>query len=112
VVTAVNLDKWNSLSADQQKLITDTIKTDFENPAWAAAQMALVNDIACLTGNGACPTGEVRDMTLVDVSDADFNRAKTVLIEQVLPEWSERAGGNWGQRWSDSVGKVVGVTIQ
>jgi len=112
VVTAVNLDKWNSLSADQQKLITDTIKTDFEDPAWAAAQMALVNDIACLTGNGTCPAGEVRDMTLVDVSDADFNRAKAVLVEQVLPEWSERAGGNWGQRWSDSVGQVVGVTIQ
>jgi hypothetical protein len=51
-------------------------------------------------------------MTLVEVSDADFTRAKTVLVEQVLPEWSERAGGNWGQRWSDSVGKVVGVTIQ
>jgi hypothetical protein len=51
-------------------------------------------------------------MTLVEVSDADFNRAKTVLVEQVLPDWSARAGGNWGQRWSDTVGKVVGVKIQ
>jgi len=111
VVTAVNLDKWNSLTDAQRTLITNTIKTDFEDPAWAAAQTALVNDIACLTGNGACPSGEARNMTLVEVSDADFNRAKAVLVEQVLPEWSERAGGNWGQRWSDSVGEVVGVKI-
>lgn len=112
VVTAVNLDKWNSLTDAQRSLITQTIKKDFEDPAWAAAQSALQNDIACLTGNGACPAGDARDMTLVEVSDADFNRAKTVLVEQVLPDWSERSGGDWGQRWSDSVGKVVGVSIK
>lgn len=112
VVTAVNLDKWRSLTEAQRKLITETIKKDFEDPAWASAQKALQNDIACLTGNGTCPAGTARNMTLVEVSDADFNRAKTVLVEQVLPDWSKRAGGNWGQRWSDSVGKVVGVTIK
>jgi TRAP-type C4-dicarboxylate transport system substrate-binding protein len=112
VVTAVNMDKWKSLTDAQRKLITETVKKDFEDPAWAAAQSALQTDIACLTGNGPCPVGDARGMTLVEVSDADFNRAKTVLIEQVLPDWSKRAGGNWGKRWSDSVGKVVGVTIQ
>jgi TRAP-type C4-dicarboxylate transport system substrate-binding protein len=112
VVTAINLNKWKSLTEAQRTLITQTIKKNFEDPAWAAAQSALQNDIACLTGKGVCPVGEVRNMTLVEVSDADFNRAKTVLVEQVLPDWSARAGGNWGQRWSDTVGKVVGVKIQ
>ncbi len=112
VVTAINLDKWNSMSEANRKLITDTIKTDFEDPAWEVAQTALVNDIACLTGNGPCAAGDARNMTLVEVSDADFNRARTVLVEQVLPDWAARAGGNWGQRWSDTVGKVVGVTIK
>ena len=46
VVTAINLDKWNSLSADQQALITSEVATGFEDPAWASAQDALVNDIA------------------------------------------------------------------
>jgi TRAP-type C4-dicarboxylate transport system substrate-binding protein len=112
VVTAINLDKWKSLTEAQRNLITQTIKKDFEDPAWASAQSALKDDIACLTGNGACPAGDARNMTLVEVSDADFNRARTVLIEQVLPDWSARAGGNWGQRWNDSVGKVVGVSIK
>ncbi len=111
VVTAMNLDRWNSLSAETQELITSTIASDFEAPAWASAQDALVNDIACLTGNGDCPAGDARDMVLVEVSDADFETARAVLVETVLPEWAERAGDEWATRWNDSVGATVGVTI-
>jgi len=112
VVTAINLDKWNGMSAENQTLLSDQIKTSFEDPAWASAQDALVNDIACLTGNGDCPSGDARSMTLVDVSDADFTRARDILTGEVLPEWAERAGGDWSARWNDSVGKVVGVEIK
>lgn len=111
VVTAINLDKWNSMSADTQKLIQDSIAADFEDPAWSVAQGALANDISCLTGKGECTSGESRSMTLVEVSDADFQHARTILVEQVLPEWAERAGGDWVQRWNESVGQAVGVTI-
>lgn len=112
VVTAINLDKWNGLSAEDQAVLTDQIKTGFEDPAWASAQDALVNDIACLTGNGDCPAGDARSMTLVSVSDADFTRARDILTSEVLPEWAERAGADWATRWNDSVGKVVGVEIK
>ena len=112
VVTAINLDKWNDMSAENQTLLTDQIKTGFEDLAWASAQDALVNDIACLTGNGECPSGDARSMTLVEVSDADFTRARDILTSEVLPEWAERAGGDWSTRWNDSVGKVVGVEIK
>jgi TRAP-type C4-dicarboxylate transport system substrate-binding protein len=111
VVTAINLDKWNSLGADKQALLTEQIASGFEDPAWASAQNALVNDIACLTGNGDCPSGEARSMTLVEVSDEDFTRARDILTSEVLPEWAERAGGDWAERWNASVGQVVGVTI-
>ncbi|MEO0577506.1 MAG: C4-dicarboxylate ABC transporter substrate-binding protein, partial [Pseudomonadota bacterium] len=47
----------------------------------------------CLTGNGDCPAGDARSMTLVEVSDADFEKARGVLVGQVLPDWAERAGG-------------------
>lgn len=112
VVTAANLDKWNSLDTATQDAIRESIKADFEDPAWAAAQGALVSDIACLTGNGECTVGEARSMTLVEVSDADFEKARNILTTEVLPEWAERAGGDWAQRWNDSVGDVVGVTIE
>ena len=111
VVTAINMDKWNSLDAKTQELISTQVSSGFEEPAWASAQDALVNDIACLTGNGDCPSGDARSMTLVEVSDQDFARARDILTGEVLPEWAERAGAEWAARWNDSVGKAVGVTI-
>lgn len=111
VVTAINLDKWNSLSAETQELIQTQVAAEFEAPAWASAQAALTNDIACLTGNGACTSGDARSMTLVEVSDADFETARNILVTEVLPGWGERAGSDWVKRWNASVGAVVGVTI-
>ena len=111
VVTAMNMDKWNSLDPATQSLITANVASEFEGPAWDVAQDALVNDIACLTGNGDCPAGDARGMTLVEVSDADFDRARKVLVGTVLPDWAGRAGGDWAARWNASVGKTVGVTI-
>ena len=112
VVTAMNMDKWNGLDAGTQSLIQTEIKSKFEDAAWDTAQDALVNDVACLTGNGDCPSGEARSMTLVDASDADFAKARNILTSEVLPDWAERAGGDWAARWNASVGKVVGVEIK
>ena len=111
VVTAINMDKWNALDAATQELITAKVASDFEAPAWASAQGALVNDIACLTGNGACASGDARSMTLVEVSDADMASARDILVGEVLPDWASRAGAEWAGRWNDSVGAVVGVTV-
>lgn len=111
VVTAINLDRWNSLSSEMQDLIESSIRTEFEDPAWAVAQDGLVNDVACLTGNGDCPYGEARDMVLVEASTGDLERATEILLSRVLPDWAARAGHDWAARWNDEVGSVVGVTI-
>lgn len=111
VVTAMNMDAWNALAADQQSALMDAIKTEFEEPAWAAAQDGLAMDIACLTGTSECTLGDARDMTLVEGGQADVEAARTILIEQVLPDWAERAGGDWAQRWNASVGETTGVQI-
>ena len=112
VVTAMNLDRWNAMDAEMQGAIEAAIAAEFEDPAWASAQTALVDDIACLTGNGSCPAGEARDMVLVEATDADRQTARTILTGEVLPEWAERAGGDWKARWNESVGATVGVTIE
>ncbi len=111
VVTAMNMDKWNSLDADTQEKLQTLIKTDFEDPAWESAQSALENDIACLTGNGECPYGDARSMTLVEATDEDFATAKEILVSEVLPGWAERAGDDWVKRWNETVGQVTGVTV-
>ncbi|MBO6932789.1 MAG: TRAP transporter substrate-binding protein, partial [Roseibium sp.] len=99
VVTAINLDKWNSLSEDQQAALEQGVKDHLEAPAWKTAQNALENDVACLTGTGECPYGEARGLVLVEASEADQARARDVLITEVLPDWAERAGGDWAKRW-------------
>ena len=111
VVTAMNMDRWNSLSAEQQDLIQTRLAEDFEAPVWAEAETALANDVACLTGTGDCASGETRDMVLVEVSEADMARARDVLETRVLPDWADRAGDDWVARWNDSVGAATGVTV-
>ena len=111
VVTAMNLEKWESLDEATQTLIQTQITENFEAPAWAAAAAALETDIACLTGSGDCPAGDPADMTLVEPTEADVETANRVLRETVLPDWAERAGDDWAQRWSETVGAAVGVQL-
>lgn len=111
VVTAMNMEQWNALSPELQDELMSAIRTEFEDPAWSTAQGALASDIACLTGNGECPYGEARDMTLVEATEADMEKARTILVEEVLPEWADRAGEDAARRWNESVGAVTGVTV-
>lgn len=111
VVIAMNKDRYDGLSAEEQGQLKAAVKAGLEDKAWAAAQGGLENDIACLTGKGECPAGKSATMMLVEASAADMEAARSVLEAEVLPDWAERAGANWATRWNDTVGKVVGVTV-
>jgi TRAP-type C4-dicarboxylate transport system substrate-binding protein len=111
VVTAINMDTWNGLSAEDQATLESAIKEQFEDPAWEVAQDGLAMDIACLTGTSECTLGDARDLTLVEASEEDVARARDILVTQVLPDWAERAGDDWAQRWNASVGEATGVSI-
>ena len=111
VVTAMNMDQWNALSPELQDTLVSSLESDFADPAWESAQNALEGDIACLTGEGECIAGEARDMTLVEPTEEDYARSEELLRTEVLPEWAERAGAETAQRWNETVGQTVGMTI-
>ncbi|SIT04690.1 TRAP transporter substrate-binding protein [Paracoccus saliphilus] len=111
VVIAMNADRFDSLSAEQQEMLSKAVVEGLEAPAWEVAQGGLANDIACLTGNGDCPSGEPATMTLVEPSEEDVEAARKILAEEVLPDWASRAGDEWAARWNDSVGQAVGISI-
>lgn len=111
VVTAVNLDKWESLDPAVQAFLTEKAATAFENPAWEDAEGALARDIACLTGSGECARGPTASMTLVEVSAEDQAKAIAILEEEILPDWAQRAGSDWAQRWNETVGAALDVSI-
>ncbi|MGJ3265616.1 MAG: TRAP transporter substrate-binding protein [Salinarimonas sp.] len=110
VVTAMNLDRWQSLSSATQDFLVAQVSEHFEEPAWADAQGALERDVACLTG-GDCAVETEADMTVVEASEEDRRTAMAALRETVLPDWAERAGSDWAQRWNQSVGQATGVEI-
>ncbi len=112
VVIAMNADRFDGLSPDQQQMLKQAVAEGLEAPAWDAADGGLENDIACLTGQGECTSGEAASMTLVPPSDEDVATAREILISDVLPDWVTRAGADWVARWNETVGKTVGVTIQ
>ncbi|WP_110649854.1 TRAP transporter substrate-binding protein [Salinicola peritrichatus] len=109
VITAINQDKWGSLSADEQQLIQDQVNQQFVAPVWANAKTETQRGIACLTGQGECPLGEPADMTLVKPTDADIQRAHQALEESVLPAWAGRVDADTLTQWNASVGKIVGL---
>lgn len=111
VVTAMNMDRWQSLSPELQGLIQSEIEAEFEEPAWNTAAASLETDLDCLTGRAECPMGDPASLRLVETSEEDRETARRILVETVLPDWAERAGGDWKERWNASVGEATGVQI-
>lgn len=111
VVIAMNAERFDGLTADQQTMLTGAVAEGLEAPAWDAAQGGLEGDIACLTGDAACE-GSRASMTLVEASEDDLAQAREILLAEVLPDWSARAGEGWAARWNETVGRTVGLNIE
>lgn len=111
VVVAMNGDRYDALSAEQQQSLSSAVVEGLETPAWAAAGDALANDVACLTGGEGCTIETAAAMTLVEPTEADIQTARRLLTEEVLPDWAARTDAEWISRWNETVGATVGVTI-
>jgi TRAP-type C4-dicarboxylate transport system substrate-binding protein len=105
---AMNMDKWNSLTADQQTLMQTEIAT-LTDAMWA--ETATEDDVAisCITG-GECAIGEAGSMTLVEPSAADLALRDTVATDVVLARWAERCGAECAANWNETVGSILGLT--
>ncbi len=109
VLTAMNGNKWASLSAETQKWLQNEIQTNYENPVWESAVEETREGIACLTGKGECVRGEPGDMVLVEATEEDFNEVSRHLQATLLPNWADRVDQKWVDRWNETIGKVTGL---
>lgn len=105
---AMNMGKWNSLSADQQALLQSEIAT-LNEAMWQ--ETATEDDVAisCITG-GACEIGEAGSMTLVEPSAKDLAARDKIATEVVLARWAERCGAECADNWNKTVGPILGLT--
>lgn len=104
---AMNMDKWNSLSADQQKVLTDEIAA-LTDEMWAETATEDEVAISCITG-GKCDIGEPGAMVLVEPSAEDLALRDKIANEVVLARWAERCGEDCATNWNATVGSILGL---
>ncbi|MDX1737874.1 MAG: TRAP transporter substrate-binding protein, partial [Alphaproteobacteria bacterium] len=108
---AMNMDKWNAMSAEQQADLKARLDK-LTDSKWEATAKEDEVAIACLTSD-SCPLGAdapLGGMTLVTPSAADLAARDKVANDVVLARWADRCGEECAANWNDTVGKVLGMT--
>ena len=107
---AMNMDKWNAMSAEQQALFQEEIAA-LTDRMWA--ETATEDDIAisCITG-GDCAIGDKGNMKLVEPSADDLAIRDKIATEVVLARWAERCGEDCAANWNATVGPILGLTAK
>jgi TRAP-type C4-dicarboxylate transport system substrate-binding protein len=108
-VQAVNLDSWKRMGPEVQKFFTEQFAR-FEDKMWATGAAALADAENCNFDKQPCKMGKMAKMTLVPVKASDMEEHKRLLEGTVLKNWAKRCGDACAKEWSDSVGKVLGLT--
>lgn len=107
---AMNMGKWNAMSADQQALLTKEIAA-LTDRMWAETATEDDVAIACITG-GKCEIGEKGGMKLVEPSEADLKLRDSIATDVVLARWAERCGEECVANWNETVGPILGLTAK
>ncbi len=108
---AINLDKWNSLSREQQ----GQLESGFDglvDQIWDFSEELYVDAMNCNTGQEPCERGTPYSLSEVEVTAADLETVKSALVETSLPIWAEqcnRVNDGCEQAWLDTVGQALGL---
>jgi TRAP-type C4-dicarboxylate transport system substrate-binding protein len=111
VVTAMNMDTWNSFTKAEQNKLLNSIDKKITTPAWIKTDYETSEGEKCLTGQD-CSYGKANNMKLVKVQDADKTLSKEILVTKVIPKWVKKVSPQIVQEWNDSVGKIVNITAK
>lgn len=110
VVQVANVDFWNSLSAEDQKLISGKLAVA-EKELWAMAPTIHEYGIICSTGTKKCPlSGEAGGMKFIPTSKGDRAKLKGILENTVIPTWKEscnKAFSECGATFDATIGKIL-----
>ncbi len=105
---AMNMDKWNAMSAEQQKLLTDEVAA-LTDRMWTETATEDEVAISCITG-GACEIGEPGAMVLVEPTAEDLALRDKIANDVVLARWADRCGAECAENWNSTVGAILGLS--
>lgn len=107
---AMNLNKWQKLSPNQQQLLLREVST-LSNTMWEETAREDAVALSCLS-EGPCHLGEVGQMSLSEPTSEDLKQRKRIAKETILPRWAERCGPECTANWNRTVGKVIGLRAE
>ena len=107
----VNINAWNKLSPDTQKLI-QAQATELEERSWKSTIAETEDGVFCTTGTGPCPAGPPGKLKLVKPSEDDFKARDKALNEIVLKSWAKRCGAECAAKWTELIGKKYGLVAK
>ena len=108
---AINLAKWNALSADQKVKMTDAFKK-FETEVWAYSRELFEDASRCNVGKEPCKTVKKFTMKDVPVKAGDQQMIRDALTTVSLPVWSELCDKSYDKCsaiWKQTIGPLVGI---
>ncbi|HSV60315.1 MAG TPA: TRAP transporter substrate-binding protein [Variovorax sp.] len=108
---AMNLTKWNALSAEQKTKLTDAFKK-YEAEVWAYSKELFDDASRCNVGKEPCKTVKKFAMKEVPVKPADQQMIRDALTTVSLPTWSELCDKSYDKcsaTWKQTIGPVVGL---
>ncbi len=111
VITAMSMKTWNSFSSQEQNQLQALITEQLEEPAWKVTARETLEGVDCLTG-GNCPHGAPNKLALVPISSKDLDRARSILVESVLPAWAAKVKPEVVKQWNATVGKQANIQIK
>ena len=110
----INLDKWNSFSAEEQAKLEAEFAA-FEDAFWALAKQNNGWAISCNTGGDGCENYTPFTMKLVEPTPEDQAKVTAATMDKVLPGWADSCDAGFAdctKIWNATVGAARGIELK
>ena len=110
----INLDKWNSFSAEEQAKLEAEFAA-FEDAFWALAKQNSGWAISCTTGGDGCENYTPFTMKLVEPTPEDQAKVTAATMDKVLPGWADSCDAGFAdctKIWNATVGAARGIELK
>lgn len=108
---AINLDKWNAMSADDQAKLQAAIATLTED-IWAYSEELFDDAMRCNSGETPCGLATSYTLKKAEVSEEDVATVAAAVGEVSLPVWAEQCNAVYAEceaTWRETVGSQLGL---
>jgi len=108
---AINLNKWNAMSADDQAKLQAAVKT-LTDDIWTYSEELYSDAMRCNSGEKPCSLAASYNLKRAAVSDADVATVAEAVGKVSLPVWAKQCNAVFPEceaKWRATVGSKLGL---